>query len=379
MSPRSWYVRAGLAASLMLFLVSIVRSQPGAREPLGPEWRRPVRQAIALAVSPEGKRVVVVSLAGEVTSYDSAGNPVWIQRFPGVDRAAIGRMGLFTAVYSARRPLARKAYFLDPLGRLLHTTETRDPIETVTLAPDGAMAAVASGRKIVFVALDRSGAREREIALDAEPRQMQFGPEDTLYVACRSPDQVVRVRNTGRVLWKTDPGPTDYSISSTEAGSEVAIACRQSADEIAISVVSATQKLLWRTLLPGRAPHIRLSAGGFAAVATYDHRLEHSARRRFERRLAYLGGPDQRGWFKGGAYTAPLSVSLDRAGDWVVALDTRQQRATPDFRLYGRNGERRWLYSAPANIVLAGSSVDGRSIAAYRADGVLELIRVSVP
>ena len=380
MKRRSWLIGTGIAVTLIAGLVGGAGSQaPDTQEPLSSVWRRPLRRTIALAVSPDGQRVVAVTLTGRVVCLDGEGNPVWEKVIPGADRAAVSRLGELTAVYSVRRPRSRKVHFLDGLGRILHVSEPADPVESVTLAPGAQMAAVAAGAKITFVVLDGDGVREREVGVGAEPRQVQFGPEDTVYVACRKPDQVLRLRSSGRTVWRSGHGPVDYSISASEDGGTVAVACQPQPDQVQVSLLTAVQRPVWTTALPGRSARVRLSSRGQAVVVAYQHRLEHSRQSRYERRLAYIRGADEKPWFKGGAYSAPLSVAVDRFGDWVVALDTHVRAGSPDFRLYGRNGERLWLYSAPAHVLLASPSLDGRSIAAYRADGVLEMIRVATP
>ena len=148
-----------------------------------------------------------------------------------------------------------------------------------------------------------------------------------------------------------------------------------------MTLLSHRNQRRWYVTRPGQSPLVRLSAGGGTVVLAYMHKVEHAEQYRFQRRLAYLTsapitGQVQEAWTKGGVYTAPRYVSVDRDSEWLVTLDDRQ----PNFlRLYGRYGEPRWVYTRPADILIATSSSEGRHIAAYRADGVLELLRVAVP
>jgi hypothetical protein len=195
------------------------------------------------------------------------------------------------------------------------------------------------------------------------------------------------IKSTGRILWRREePNRSVLSIAASEDGRFLAVAGEHPEGGVTVTLIGSRNDPRWSVTRPGRAPLVRLCADGNAALLAYEHRVEHNSERRFERRLAYVApGPNpgevQEPWTKGGAFTAPYYVSVERKGEWVVALDAQAQRADgsgqPTFRLYGRSGERRWMYTSPVGILIAIGSTDGRHIAAYRADGMIELMRVA--
>jgi hypothetical protein len=144
-----------------------------------------------------------------------------------------------------------------------------------------------------------------------------------------------------------------------------------------VTLVNPRNEPEWTVTRPGRAPRVRLCAGGSGEMLAYEHKVEHGEDHRYERRLAYLSGGPNPAWTKGGAYTAPFYVSADRQGEWVVALDS--QTGAPRFLLLGRNGGRRWTYSCPSDVLIATASSEGRHIATYRADGRMEVVKVTSP
>ncbi len=377
-------------AALLTGLVTVVRSQPDDRsEPLHRAWSRPVSRLVSLAVSPGGERVVAADVDGRVRSFDSSGELLWERAAAGVDTVSTSRGGAATLAYAARQPLNRQAHFLDAGGRRTALLELPDAIQAGLVSPDGRYAALACGRKLVFCGRRPDGLRHRVLNLPAEPCQIQFGPADTVYVAYRGEQGVALVKSTGKVLWSRRGRPAaSCSISASADGHLLAIASENAVqDEVDVTLVNSRNQRQWSVTRPGRAPRVRLSSGGSAVLLAYEHRVEHNDQSRFERRLAYLAGETPGAglteeWTKGGAYTAPLYVSVDGRGEWVVALDTQQRfRASrqPDFRLYGRKGERRWIYTSPAEVLIATASLEGRVIATYRADGQLDVLRVAAP
>jgi hypothetical protein len=125
---------------------------------------------------------------------------------------------------------------------------------------------------------------------------------------------------------------------------------------------------------------VRLTAGGSAVLMTYEHRVEHGEQSRYERRLAYFTNKGEGEWTKGGAFTAPLYVGAAPGGDWIVALEPEERLARgvglPRFRLFSRSGGRLWIYPCSTPVLIVTASRDGRRIAAYRSDGVVEALQV---
>jgi hypothetical protein len=264
-----------------------------------------------------------------------------------VDALTTSRRGSLTLAYGVRRPLARRVYCLDADGRLFHVIDADEPVETAIVSPDGQFAAVAAGAHVYFLRSSPKGIRQKSFSLSGEPRHLQFGPADSLYIAYREPERVELVKSTGRVLWRRQGASiTDYSI------------------------ITDRNQRRWWTTRPGRAPLVRLCADGSAVMLSYEHKVEHSSQSRYERRLAYLPG-GQGGWTKGGPFVEPIYVAAEARGDG--------RPRPPRFRLYSREGASRWRYEVPAGIMIATASAHGRHIAAYRTDGIMEVVRVTSP
>lgn len=353
-------------------------ASPSAAEPLAAAWSHRIPDLYEVAISPNGDRVLAVDSSGLIRAFDEAGKPLWTHQAPGVDRVAVSRGGALSVAYAVNHYLKRQVHFLNARGRRFATFELDTPVRSVTVAPDGRFAAIAAGRSVVFCVPTEEGIRRRIIPLDGEATQLHFGPGDALYVASRSTDSVRLVKSTGRVLWEYAPaGTSGYSICASEDGRAVAIAGQRASGAIEVSLFRSDGSRSWTVTRPGRGAKIRLAASGTAVLLSYEHQSEHDLQRQFERRLAYFSHQVEPSWTKGGAYTAPLFVSVDREGDWVVGLDTQQQVSVPRFRLYGKGGERRWIHTAPAPVLIALSSAQGRHIVVYHTNEVLQLLKVN--
>ena len=370
---------AWIAALLLAPALPAVPQEEEPREPLAPAWSRPLPNTQGLAISPDGERVVALaeSLA---QGLDRGGEVVWQQHLEGVDAAVLSRRGVTAVLYARRRPLYRKVFFLDREGKRIGMVEAPEAVETVSIAPDGRYAAIASGRSILFCSRTQQGIQHRTVRLEGTASQVQMGSGDTFYVACRAPAYVALLKSTGSEVWRRrQEGVAEYAISGSADGRMVAISAPLASDNIQTWLVTARNSVRWTDLRRGRRPRLRLSANGTAATLSYELPVEGARGTRFERRLTYLAQGARGAWPKGGPFSAPLPVSIDGDGAWVVALDTQRRGAQPRFRLYGSGGERRWLYLVPAAILIAVGSGAGEHIATYRSDGVLELLRISAP
>jgi len=348
------------------------------REPLSSLWRRKLGGVVATVVSGLGERTLAVDAEGRLTCIGETGETIWERAIPGVDRVVTSRDGRFCAAYAARRPFQREVSLLDDRGRTVCTVENSEPVSTAVISPDGHLAAVAAGHTVTLCSRNGGEVRERRIPLQGKITQLQFGPGDSVYVAAQDPDYVALVKSTGKVLWRRSAAPgAGFAISASEDGRVLAIGSQRPDDLVALSLVSVGNERLWSAPRPGRSPRVRIAADGSAALLAYEHKVEHRSESRFEQRLAYFGNSNNESWTKGGAFNAPLCIALDRTGDWVVVLDLQRALDLPRFRLYGERGERRWMYTCDAPVLIASGSSDGRNIAVYRADGVLEMLHVA--
>lgn len=373
--------RAGIVLALLSALLTAAgaSSQPAPpREPLSSLWRRAVPGVVEVAVSTDGSRTFTADGQGRLSCFDAAGEPLWTVPLPGINRIATSRQGTLTAAYGARRPLYRKVHLLDAAGKVVHVLENDAPIESAIVSPGGHLVAVAAGRTLTLCSRTGTEVRQKRIPLEGTVRQIQFGPGDSVYVAAQEPDYVALVKSTGKVLWKRQStAGAAFAIAASEDGKLLGIGSQRADGTVAVSVVDAKNERLWSAPRPGRAPRVRISLDGSAVLLAYEHKVEHGNESRFERRLAYFGTPLQQSWTKGGHFSAPLCVAIHEAGDWVVVLDNQSSHQLPRFRLYGERGERRWLYTSEAPVLIAAGAPAGKHFAVYRADGILEMIQVT--
>lgn len=373
---------SGLLALLLAAAPASVRDAhsqpPPEREPLSSLWERALPNVVEVVVSTDGRRTLIADASGRVSCFDEAGEGLWEGALPGVNRLATSRDGGLTIAYAARRPRHRQVHLLDAKGVRFHSLESPGPIESAIVSPNGHLVAAAAGKTVTLCSRTGAVVRKQRIDLEGTVTQIQFGPSDSVYVAARNPDYVALVKSTGKVLWKRRSVPgAGFAIAASEDGKLLGIGSQRPGGQVAVSLVTARNERLWSAPRPGRSPRVRIALDGSAVLLAYEHKVEHRMESRFERRLAYFGTPLSESWTKGGAFNAPLCVAIDKAGDWVVVLDNQPANERPRFRLYGERGERRWLFTCEAPVLIAASSPAGQHLAVYRADGVLEMIRVA--
>ncbi|HTE17162.1 MAG TPA: hypothetical protein VK689_02140, partial [Armatimonadota bacterium] len=310
MKVRSWGIATTMALVMVAGLGPIVRSQPEeSREPLGSSWSRRVPGVIGLAVSPGGARVLALNLYERLLCYDDAGSLLWARDSGGADRVATSQGGALTLTYSTRQPLAREVSFIDEGGRRIHVLTPAEPVECAVVSADGRRAAIAAGKSLLFCSRGKNGIRHRVVRLPGEARQVQLGPADTMYVACRNPHLVQLVKSSGKVLWRRKaPNNTAYSIAASEDGRLLAIGNQETPDRVQVSLVTSRNESRWTDVRAGRAPQVRISASGATATLAYQHQVAREHQSRFEQRLTYLGEGMRGAWPKGGSFTAPVPV-----------------------------------------------------------------------
>jgi hypothetical protein len=348
-------------------------------EPLGAVWSRRLPGTVGVTVAPDGSRVFAVTESGGLVCFDERGEVLWERDLPGVDTLAAGRRGTLLLAYAARQPLNRRLHFLDRTGGTLRTLELPEAIETAVVSANGDRAVAACGRTLAFFSRDMAGIHSRLASAEGEPRQLQLAPGDTVYAAFAGGGGVCRVKSNGRVLWRQPQVSGALpSISASQSGQLLAIASDANPAMLRIVLVDARRDVKWSIALPGRDGRVRTSARGNAVLLAYEHPSVHSIRTRFERRLAYLSGGEAPVWVAGGAFNAPLDVAIDPEGQWVVALEIEDGYHPPVFRL--RDSTSRaplWGYTCPRPLLLAAPAAEGQSIAIYRDDARLSLLRVN--
>lgn len=347
-------------------------------EPLERLWSRPLPKLIALALAADGSRLLAGDLGGSVRCYDNQGSLRWQAECPNANRLLCSTGGLLSMAFARRQPLSRRVFLLDRDGNILRILEAGNAIQAADVAADGTTAVFAAGKELTFCSRSGDAIRTRSIVLPGEPSQLELGPADSIYVSYGGLGRLDLVKSSGRVLWSfVLRSGAVRNISASADGKYLAVATRAPNDTAAVSLLDWQKNRHWTEVRGGRLPRVRICADGSAVLLTYEHKVEHGAQKLFERRLAYLSGPNGVTWTKGGGYTAPLLVSVAADGNWVVALDRQREAGPAHFRLYGRDGGRLWMYTSPESVLIAASSQQGRHFAVYRADGVVELVHVT--
>jgi hypothetical protein len=369
------------------------------REPVQLLWERALPGVRAVALSPEGERLAV--LCGEVRDtgeqplhrsvalvarssrttlqfYDRGGALRWEQPVAHCSRVLVGSGGRLLLTCQLHSALFPAVELRDGEGRLEARRAFADPVEAVALSESNRRVVVGTLAGDVIVLRRGAGSGGQwEVAWQRRAGrpvcQVLFGPNDSVLAAAGSPPTLARYRADGAAAWRGTPRLPDRPRFSTSAdGQLIAVAGPiRLTGQSELQLWNASGEQLWHIPLAGRDPSIRLAGSGARLVVGYERLVPGANTSRFERVLACFDGAGQEQWHKGGAFFAPLLVTLENRGDWVLSLG-RQSK----FWLLGRGGETRWRYNSAAPVQLAVGSKSGARVGVYRTDGRLMLFEV---
>jgi hypothetical protein len=358
------------------------QSETTAGDPIHAAWQQALPGMIALAMAPDGARVAALEASGRLRCFDAEGNLAWTAAAEGADRLAMSAGGRRVVAYALQQPLHTTLALFGAAGEALGELEAEGPVAAVALAGDGSRLAVGSGTRVHVWHWGRRGTREQAFDLPTEVAQLLPAPGDTLYVALRG-GGVRRVRPDGHSLWEVPgEGTGTATLSATPDGRLLASAGHApgEAETIRLRVREAAGRVRWEFTWPGRLPRLRLVPTGAAVVVAYEQPERHGESVRYERRLGYFPAdpPARMAWASGGAFTgASLFAAAAADGHFVVSLDVEPRAGTMNLRLLtAANGQKMASYTSPSPVRLAAAAQDGSSIALYREDGQLALVRV---
>jgi hypothetical protein len=374
-------------------------STAAGREPVQLLWERALPGVRAVALSPEGERLAVLSGETRVPIepgphrsaafvarssrttlqlYDRGGSLLWEQPVAHCAHLLVGTGGRLLLTCQLHSALFPTLEMRGGDGRLEARRTFADPVEAVALAESNRRVAIGTQAGDVIVLRRGAGAEGRwEVAWQRRAgrpvSQVAFGPNDSVLAAAGSPPTLSRYRVDGAAAWRGTPRLPDRPRLSTSAdGRLIAVAgAMHVTGQSEVQLWNASGEQLWHIPLAGRDPCVRLARSGARLVVGYERLVPGANTSRFERVLACFDGAGQEQWHKGGAFFAPLLVTLENSGDWVLSLG-RQSK----FWLLGRGGETRWRYNSAAPVQLAVGSKDGARVGVYRTDGRLMLFEV---
>lgn len=347
-------------------------------EPIALRWSRPFPRLSELAVSSDGRRIAALSLDGNLSCFDLEGHLLWERPSVAANALAVSSTGDLIAAWQKSSAVASKLLLFSGAGRCFAAPNLQGAPDCLAISSDGKRVAVGADDLITLIGIGAKGLVTRQIHSKGQVKRLLPGVGDTFYVLTDAPCRLALIKSRGAELWHRDlPERGNCSAGVSSDGKQLALAYEKSPKQLEILLLTWKNEELWRTARDGRGGSIRMNAEGGVVFLAFDYLVEHQQQSRFERRLAYLGESGVGGWVKGGALTTPLLVSLDSEGKWVVALDNERSRGGSRFRLYGIDGTRQWIYTAPVGIHLATSSASGRTVAVYQADGTLSLLTVN--
>ncbi len=369
--------RRALLLSLPPLATVAATSAQEADEPIALRWSRPFPRLAEIAVSGDGHRTAALSLDGTLAYFDPDGNLLWQRPSVAADALAVSRTGDLVIAWSRSSRNGSKLLFFNGAGRCFAAPALSAAPACLAISGDGKRVAAGLGESVSLFGVTPKGLVKRHIQAAGTVKRILPGFEDTFALVTEPPCRVALIKSRGTELWHREiPDNAACSVGVSSDGKLLVLAYNRPQDKIEIVLTTWKNEELWRATRSGRGGTVRMNGDGGVVFLAFDYLVEHQQQNHYERRLAYLGKGGSGGWVKGGALTTPLLVSLDSAGEWLVALDNERSRGGSRFRLFGIDGTRRWIYTAPAGVHLASASANGRSIAVYGADGTLSLLRV---
>jgi hypothetical protein len=407
---------APLLIVLIFLLFTRVTAQPA--EPIYEAWCRPLGGVQCLAISPDGARIAVVSWGGEVYCWEG-GRQRWRRDLPGAEAVVLGAGGR-AVVYTPLDALHRDLLVLDPHGNIRGRSTAGGPITTLALSPNGQNLAVGTaGGAIEIHSLDDPSTPVR-IALAGICRQLGFDSQNNLVVASIDPACLAVYKPSGKRLWRVAaPAGGEFRLGTPPAapapgaGATITVAAivaadlklsigsalsphgretgrpvkpmrvspaaarqvgrvRSVPDNIQLVAFSAAGKPIWRHILQGRNPCLRLIPGTGETVVAYERAGRPGVGRRYHHVLACFDRDGVARREQGGMVYNPLLVCASPDGSALLSLSSGNQ-----FWLLSVHGRTLWSYTVRAPVRMVRASTDGTAVAVTTSDGQLCLLKIN--
>lgn len=338
---------ASILIALALFPLPAARAQAPTAPPVGgivppasyPKWKTPISvpPLRAIDISPDGKRIALLTDDGKIAVWSASGDPLWSVTGQSVDRIRI----------TAGNPGYLIAYrYLDPMDCTVTFFNAANGKRVLTRAVDGAiwnMAASASGKYAAF----GTGAGSLYIfTLTQHPSvhrldlrgladSVDWADDDSFLAAGLWNGSGVSVFDpSGDVKWDI-AGKADrrYDVAVTHGSKFVLATSYYNHDRThpVLTLRQRTGKPVWSYDLGPDVSHIfaATTSDGSVTIASFTRRVHRGSDITLERRMLALDrmGLPLWGTEYGGPYLSPVFVCFTPAEDGIVYYDS-------DLRLY---------------------------------------------
>lgn len=369
---------------LLVFLAGFTLSKPlaTAQAPAAGfnlVWNHPVADLSALALSPQGQRIAMLTSVGKIAVWSAAsGTPLWSQNNKDAHAVAVSDGLGYVLAYDPLNPLDTTLTLLTSGGNAVWKEHLDGPIWAAAVSHDGAHAAISTGRDTIY-----------ECALDPQPKcvpwhangiceSLDFAPNDDFLVAgLWNQSGVACFGMDGKEVWAV-PGQSDRRYDASVApGSRyvlsIAYANHKTSDGIVTLLNASDGQAIWTYPLGENSYGCSVLAGGDAqtTVASFV-RIQRRGRTFTEpRRLIALDRLGNRIWDKGGLFFSPIPICMAPQSGGVVVYD--QSRT---LYMLDSNGNIVNHAQLSGLLRLWAVSDDNRELLVYTGDGQLSLYRL---
>ncbi|HEX5323587.1 MAG TPA: PQQ-binding-like beta-propeller repeat protein, partial [Capsulimonadaceae bacterium] len=280
-------------------------------------WNRPVPSLTALAISPQGERLAMITTTGKLAAWSAAnGTPLWSQDKKSAQNIAISDGIGYVLAYDALDPLNTSATLLSASnGNSVWSEKLDGAVWAVAVSRDGLHAAISTGKRALYFCTLDPEPHVDKWQLDGICDSLAFAPNDDFLAAgLWSTGGVECFGMNGKQVWRFS-GRDDrrYDVSITP-DSEYVVAlgyANHKASDGVITLLAADDGGQQFSYALGSDSYYSSVLVGDGARTTFVSfsRVEMRGNSAQEpRRLVALDHSGHRLWDKGGLFFSPTLV-----------------------------------------------------------------------